>query len=79
MAQGGNFSGIYRKVQLKPLKWDDEGVGPPYGREPYCISGNCFSLQRLKLKEELMEKLNGNSGMVVKINSKYDDYRGHGL
>ncbi|KAH0929105.1 hypothetical protein HID58_014832 [Brassica napus] len=25
MAQGGNFSGIYRKVQLKPLKWDDEG------------------------------------------------------
>ncbi|CAN7126652.1 unnamed protein product [Brassica rapa subsp. narinosa] len=25
MAQGGNLSGIYRKVQLKPLKWDDEG------------------------------------------------------
>ncbi|KAH0943493.1 hypothetical protein HID58_003130, partial [Brassica napus] len=25
MAQGGNFSGIYRKVQLKPLKWDGEG------------------------------------------------------
>ncbi|KAF3600339.1 hypothetical protein F2Q69_00032987 [Brassica cretica] len=23
MAQRGNFSGIYRKVQLKPLKWDD--------------------------------------------------------
>ncbi|KAG5387800.1 hypothetical protein IGI04_029341 [Brassica rapa subsp. trilocularis] len=22
---GGNFSGIYRKVQLKPLKWDGEG------------------------------------------------------
>ncbi|KAG5406996.1 hypothetical protein IGI04_013115 [Brassica rapa subsp. trilocularis] len=25
MAHGGNFSGIYRKVQLKPLKWDGEG------------------------------------------------------
>ncbi|CAN7057552.1 unnamed protein product, partial [Brassica rapa subsp. trilocularis] len=25
MAQGGNFSGIYKKVQLKPLKWDSEG------------------------------------------------------
>ncbi|WZY98873.1 hypothetical protein YC2023_071202 [Brassica napus] len=25
MAQGGNFSGIYMKVQLKPLKWDGEG------------------------------------------------------
>ncbi|KAF3579963.1 hypothetical protein DY000_02029238 [Brassica cretica] len=25
MAQRGNFSGIYRKVQLKPLKWDGEG------------------------------------------------------
>ncbi|CAN7119977.1 unnamed protein product [Brassica rapa subsp. narinosa] len=25
MVQGGNFSGIYRKVQLKPLKWDGEG------------------------------------------------------
>ncbi|CAN6972282.1 unnamed protein product [Brassica rapa subsp. trilocularis] len=25
IAQGGNFSGIYRKVQLNPLKWDDEG------------------------------------------------------
>ncbi|KAH0925359.1 hypothetical protein HID58_017615 [Brassica napus] len=25
MAQGGNFSRIYRKVQLKPLKWDGEG------------------------------------------------------
>nr|VDD17187.1 unnamed protein product [Brassica rapa] len=25
MAQGGNFSGIYRNVQLKPLKWDGEG------------------------------------------------------
>ncbi|KAH0845221.1 hypothetical protein HID58_091902 [Brassica napus] len=25
MMQGGNFSGIYRKVQLKPLKWDGEG------------------------------------------------------
>ncbi|CAG7893866.1 unnamed protein product, partial [Brassica rapa] len=25
MAQGGHFSGIYRKVQLKPLKWDGEG------------------------------------------------------
>ncbi|CAN6824957.1 unnamed protein product [Brassica oleracea] len=25
MAQGGNFSGIYKKVQLKPLKWDGEG------------------------------------------------------
>ncbi|WZZ45962.1 hypothetical protein YC2023_042221 [Brassica napus] len=25
MAQGENFSGIYRKVQLKPLKWDGEG------------------------------------------------------
>ncbi|KAH0894142.1 hypothetical protein HID58_056571 [Brassica napus] len=25
MTQGGNFSGIYRKVQLKPLKWDGEG------------------------------------------------------
>ncbi|KAG5407430.1 hypothetical protein IGI04_005092, partial [Brassica rapa subsp. trilocularis] len=23
MAQEGNFSGIYRKVQLKPLKWDE--------------------------------------------------------
>ncbi|CAN7037559.1 unnamed protein product, partial [Brassica rapa subsp. trilocularis] len=22
MAHGGNFSRIYRKVQLKPLKWD---------------------------------------------------------
>ncbi|CAN6803675.1 unnamed protein product [Brassica oleracea] len=22
---GGHFSGIYRKVQLKPLKWGDEG------------------------------------------------------
>ncbi|CAN7135486.1 unnamed protein product, partial [Brassica rapa subsp. narinosa] len=25
MAQGGNFSGIYKKIQLKPLKWDGEG------------------------------------------------------
>ncbi|WZY94443.1 hypothetical protein YC2023_066772 [Brassica napus] len=25
MAHGGNFSRIYRKVQLKPLKWDGEG------------------------------------------------------
>ncbi|WZZ49110.1 hypothetical protein YC2023_049217 [Brassica napus] len=25
MAHGGNFSGIYKKVQLKPLKWDGEG------------------------------------------------------
>ncbi|KAH0914450.1 hypothetical protein HID58_028896 [Brassica napus] len=25
MAQGGNFSGIYMKVQLKPLKWEGEG------------------------------------------------------
>ncbi|CAN7041689.1 unnamed protein product [Brassica rapa subsp. trilocularis] len=25
MAQGGHFSGIYRNVQLKPLKWDGEG------------------------------------------------------
>ncbi|CAN7012630.1 unnamed protein product, partial [Brassica oleracea var. botrytis] len=25
MRQGGNFLGIYRKVQLKPLKWDGEG------------------------------------------------------
>ncbi|CAN7139645.1 unnamed protein product [Brassica rapa subsp. narinosa] len=25
MAQEGNFSGIYRKVQLKPLKWNGEG------------------------------------------------------
>ncbi|CAG7861880.1 unnamed protein product [Brassica rapa] len=25
MAHGGNFSGIYRNVQLKPLKWDSEG------------------------------------------------------
>ncbi|CAG7905611.1 unnamed protein product [Brassica rapa] len=25
MAQGGNFSRIYRKVQLKPLKLDGEG------------------------------------------------------
>ncbi|KAH0909656.1 hypothetical protein HID58_032977, partial [Brassica napus] len=25
MAQRGNFSAIYRKVQLKPLKWDGEG------------------------------------------------------
>ncbi|CAN7125687.1 unnamed protein product [Brassica rapa subsp. narinosa] len=25
MPQRGNFSGIYRKVQLKPLKWDGEG------------------------------------------------------
>ncbi|WZZ61692.1 hypothetical protein YC2023_061799 [Brassica napus] len=25
MTQEGNFSGIYRKVQLKPLKWDGEG------------------------------------------------------
>ncbi|KAG5411327.1 hypothetical protein IGI04_007646 [Brassica rapa subsp. trilocularis] len=24
MAHGGNFSRIYRKVQLKPLKWDGE-------------------------------------------------------
>ncbi|KAG5378683.1 hypothetical protein IGI04_026525, partial [Brassica rapa subsp. trilocularis] len=24
LEEGGNFSGIYRKVQLKPLKWDDE-------------------------------------------------------
>ncbi|WZZ67072.1 hypothetical protein YC2023_078442 [Brassica napus] len=24
MAQGGNFSGIYMKVQLKSLKWDGE-------------------------------------------------------
>ncbi|CAN7015913.1 unnamed protein product, partial [Brassica rapa subsp. trilocularis] len=23
--QGGNFSRIYRKVQLKQLKWDGEG------------------------------------------------------
>ncbi|KAG5414971.1 hypothetical protein IGI04_002538 [Brassica rapa subsp. trilocularis] len=25
LRQGRNFSGIYRKVQLKPLKWDGEG------------------------------------------------------
>ncbi|KAL0691861.1 hypothetical protein Bca4012_091540 [Brassica carinata] len=25
LLQGGHFSGIYRKVQLKPLKWGDEG------------------------------------------------------
>ncbi|KAG5397369.1 hypothetical protein IGI04_019183 [Brassica rapa subsp. trilocularis] len=25
LEEGGNFSGIYRKVQLKPLKWDGEG------------------------------------------------------
>ncbi|CAF1967530.1 unnamed protein product [Brassica napus] len=25
MAHRGNFLGIYRKVQLKPLKWDGEG------------------------------------------------------
>ncbi|CAN7077341.1 unnamed protein product [Brassica oleracea var. botrytis] len=25
MAHGGNFLGIHRKVQLKPLKWDGEG------------------------------------------------------
>ncbi|CAN7124376.1 unnamed protein product, partial [Brassica rapa subsp. narinosa] len=25
MVQGENFSGIYIKVQLKPLKWDGEG------------------------------------------------------
>ncbi|WZY94756.1 hypothetical protein YC2023_067085 [Brassica napus] len=24
IAQGENFSGIYRKVQMKPLKWDGE-------------------------------------------------------
>ncbi|KAG5388325.1 hypothetical protein IGI04_029866 [Brassica rapa subsp. trilocularis] len=24
LEEGGNFSGIYMKVQLKPLKWDDE-------------------------------------------------------
>ncbi|KAG5389251.1 hypothetical protein IGI04_030792 [Brassica rapa subsp. trilocularis] len=24
MAQGGNFPEIYRKVQMKPLKWDGE-------------------------------------------------------
>ncbi|KAH0917753.1 hypothetical protein HID58_025413 [Brassica napus] len=23
LEEGGNFSGIYMKVQLKPLKWDD--------------------------------------------------------
>ncbi|XP_056866119.1 inositol hexakisphosphate and diphosphoinositol-pentakisphosphate kinase VIP1 isoform X1 [Raphanus sativus] len=25
LEEGGHFSGIYRKVQLKPLKWDGEG------------------------------------------------------
>ncbi|KAH0910084.1 hypothetical protein HID58_033405, partial [Brassica napus] len=25
LEEGKNFSGIYRKVQLKPLKWDGEG------------------------------------------------------
>ncbi|KAG5407144.1 hypothetical protein IGI04_013263 [Brassica rapa subsp. trilocularis] len=25
LEEGGNFSGIYRKVQLKPLKWNGEG------------------------------------------------------
>ncbi|KAG5388311.1 hypothetical protein IGI04_029852 [Brassica rapa subsp. trilocularis] len=25
LKEGGNFSGIYRKVQLKPLKCDGEG------------------------------------------------------
>ncbi|XP_022553417.2 inositol hexakisphosphate and diphosphoinositol-pentakisphosphate kinase VIP1-like [Brassica napus] len=25
LEEGGNFLGIYRKVQLKPLKWDGEG------------------------------------------------------
>ncbi|WZZ00193.1 hypothetical protein YC2023_072521 [Brassica napus] len=25
LEEGGNFSEIYRKVQLKPLKWDGEG------------------------------------------------------
>ncbi|CAG7864162.1 unnamed protein product, partial [Brassica rapa] len=25
VTQKGNFSGIYRNVQLKPLKWDGEG------------------------------------------------------
>ncbi|KAG5397850.1 hypothetical protein IGI04_019664, partial [Brassica rapa subsp. trilocularis] len=25
LEEGGNFSRIYRKVQLKPLKWDGEG------------------------------------------------------
>ncbi|KAG5397837.1 hypothetical protein IGI04_019651 [Brassica rapa subsp. trilocularis] len=25
MAHGRNFSRIYKKVQLKPLKWDGEG------------------------------------------------------
>ncbi|CAN7106872.1 unnamed protein product [Brassica rapa subsp. narinosa] len=25
MVHGRNFSGIYRKFQLKPLKWDGEG------------------------------------------------------
>ncbi|KAH0890790.1 hypothetical protein HID58_053219 [Brassica napus] len=25
LEEGGNFSGIYRKVQLKPMKWDGEG------------------------------------------------------
>ncbi|KAG5388783.1 hypothetical protein IGI04_030324 [Brassica rapa subsp. trilocularis] len=25
LKEGGNFSGIYMKVQLKPLKWEGEG------------------------------------------------------
>ncbi|WZZ20079.1 hypothetical protein YC2023_121466 [Brassica napus] len=25
LEEGGNFSGIYKKVQLKPPKWDGEG------------------------------------------------------
>merc|ERR1712054_360207 len=26
LAEGGHFGGIYRKVQLKPVKWDEKGA-----------------------------------------------------
>lgn len=31
--QGGHFSGIYRKVQLKPLKWDNVPKSDGEGEE----------------------------------------------
>lgn len=31
--QGGHFSGIYRKVQLKPLKWDKVAKSNGEGEE----------------------------------------------
>ncbi|KAH0901335.1 hypothetical protein HID58_040838, partial [Brassica napus] len=31
LEEGGNFSGIYRKVQLKPLKWDEALMILKYG------------------------------------------------